>query len=740
MRMLLAVIAVAACGSPATHPVLPTAPVPPAAPAVATATTPPAETAGPPVARTVEVVDHDFGLTVPDEYRWMEGSTNPELEQWLRAQGAYAAKQLARLPGRDRLHARIRELGLGVTAVFNVQIAGGRTFYERLPAGAQLATLVVRDPGGKDRVLVDPGDETASGTHYALNAYSVSPDGSKVAYVTSPGGSEVGTLRVMDVATGKDLPDAIERIWGEGAAAWLPDGKRFFYTQITAGPGEDPLANQVARLHVLGQPVARDATILSARIPSATLPIVPAEWPGLWAPPGSSWVLAFVGGAHSEQRIAVAKLSELDTTGAGKTPWRVLSAYRDGVEGAVVHGDRIYFQSYAGAPNRRILSVPAAHPELAKARVEIAEDPDVPMVGFWSARDAMYVLRRVNGNAQLLRWPWHGKAEPIALPETGWAPDLATDMTRDGLVFQLETWLHPGSYFRYDPRTKKIAPIALASSSTADFSAIAADEVFATSADGTQVPLTILHAKGLALDGSHPALVYGYGAYGASQSPGFSATRLAWLERGGVYAIAHVRGGGERGRRWQDDGSRDKKMNGVHDFIACAQYLVDPHYTTPARLAAQGGSMGGLLVGRVITEAPALFAAANVAVGFVDPLRLLHADNGPNQKAELGDPSTEAGYRELLEMDPYQHVVRTAYPATIFTVGLNDHRVVPWMSAKMAARMLARTTGHRPILIRVDADAGHGHGSTRDQAFATQADAWAFFFAAFGDPDFTPRP
>jgi len=226
--------------------------------------------------------------------------------------------------------------------------------------------------------------------------------------------------------------------------------------------------------------------------------------------------------------------------------------------------------------------------------------------------------------------------------------------------------------------------------------------------------------------------VYGYGAYGSSQSPGFSATRQAWIEKGGIIAVAHVRGGGERGRRWQDDGSRDKKMNGIADFIACGQYLVDHHYTQPSRLAAQGGSMGGILVGRTITERPDLFAAANIGVGFVNPLRLLAGENGANQKVELGDPATEAGYRGLYAMDPYLHVAaNTAYPAVIFTIGLNDHRVPPWMSAKMAARLRASTTSDRPILVRVDSDSGHGIGNTRDQAFAERADVWAFFLAAF---------
>jgi prolyl oligopeptidase len=742
MRLpLVLAAALAACSSPTRPAIGPAAssslPASPSLDAPALPQSAAAPVPRPAVARTMDVVDREHGLEAPDPYRWMEGAQNPERDAWMRAQGAIAEAQLAKLPGRERLRARLRELVLGGGAVFDVQVAGKRMFYEQVPPGEQLARLVVRDATGADRVLVAPAATSVEGSHASLHAYSPSRDGARVAYVVSSGGSELGTLHVMDVATGKDLDDTIDRVWGEGAAAWLPDGKGFFYTRTPAS-GDDPLGMQTTWLHELGKPVEHDTEILG-RGPGAALALAPGEWPSIWVPPDGGWVLAQVGGARSEQRIALAKLSELDRTGGGKTPWREIASYADGLEVTIVHGDRIYYLGFGSAPNRRVISVPLAHPELANARVEIAEDPDVPLVAMYGARDALYLLRRPNGRAELLRWPWSGKPASLDLPVAGWIPDAASDLRRDGITFQLETWLAPGTYFHFDPSTRRVAPIGLSSTTTADMSRVTAEELEAVSADGTHVPLTILHAKDLALDGSHPAILYGYGAYGVSQSPRFSASRLAWIERGGVYAIAHTRGGGERGRRWQDDGSRANKLNGIHDFLACGEYLVSHGYTTRSKLAAQGESMGGLMVGRALTEQPDLFAAANVSVGFVNPLRLDHAENGANQKAELGDPATEAGYRMLYEIDPYQHVRHTGYPATLFTVGLLDHRVAPWMTAKMAARMLALETGGRPVLVRIDPDAGHGIGSTRDQSLAERADVWSFFLAAFGDPDFTPR-
>jgi len=729
-------LVLAACCPPET----PRPPVPPAPAPVVTQAPPPVDAAppavvGPPVARVVDVVDKQFGLDVPDPYRWMEGLDNADFRAWLAAQGQYAAMQLGERARRPALYQRIRELGLGVTAVYNVQLGGKRMFHDVLPAGAQLAKLAVREADGTTRILVDPEKLSTAEAHVSLNAYSASPDGTLVAYVISKGGGERGVLHIMDVKTGIDLPDQIERIWGEGAASWLPDSKQFFYGQLAAPqPGVDPMINQVSRLHVIGTSPDKDPIILG-RNADATWKLAPEEWPGLWNPPGSPWVVASAGGAHSEARVAVAKMSELDKSGASKTPWRIVADYSDGIEIAIPHGDRLYMQTFKDAPNRKLISVPLARPSLASARVELAEEPTMKIEWIAPAKDALYVGRQVNGLMRVDRLAWNAKKpEPIALPYEGWVPDVASDMRRDGIVFQVEGWLRTGTYFEYGDKTKKLTPTGLASSSNADVSHIIAEEVEATSSDGTKVPLSIMRRNDNNLEGSAPTILYAYAAYGAVERPGFSSSRIAWVEGARIAAICHARGGGEKGRRWQDDGSREKKLNGVHDLIACAQYLIDKKYTSAAKLAVHGISMGGVIVGRTITERPDLFAAAQLQAGIVNPLRILEAENGANQKNELGDPTTEAGYRSLLEMDPYSHVKpNTAYPAVIFTIGLNDHRVAPWMTGKMAARLMASTTSKRPIVIRVDSDAGHGVGSTRDQGFSEKADVWAFFLDMMGE-------
>jgi len=733
MRLLTPIAAVlAACGSsPSPSPTIPTPSI--AAQPAPDTTPPPASppVAGPPVARTVDVVDHQFGIDVPDPYRWMEGIDNAEYKTWLKAQGEWARDELAKIAGRDALLARVRELGLGASMVGGVEIKNGRTIYTTIPENAQLPKLATRDRG-TERILIDP--ELLDGDHHAsLNAYALSPDGKYVGYVIASGGGEVGQIHVMDVATGKETGDVIDSIWGEFAPSWLPDGKSFFYTQMTPpAAGGDPLQNMIARYHVLGTPTAKDVTVLG-READSTFPMAPQGFPLVRVEPMSSWVVAEAVGAGVVQRVAVAKRSELDLSGRGKTPWKLVATDADDFTKVMTRDDRLYALTFKGAPNHQVISVPLATPDLTKARIEVAEDPAADLADVVAARDGLYLIHNAGGLAKLSRWAWAGTPVPVALPSDGWVRALIGDLRRDGVRFSLDTWLRPSTYYAYDPATKRSSPTGLASHSKIIDERVVATEVEVPSTGGAMVPLSILHFKDIALDGSHPTIIDGYGGYGISRHAAFSASRLAWFERGGVLATCHVRGGGEKGRKWQDDGVKTRKLNGIRDVIACGDYLVAQHYTTPAHLGIAGGSMGGILMGRALIERPDLFAAAHIAAGELNPLRLLAAENGANQIGELGDPRIESDYKSIRAFDPYVNVkLGTPYPAVIFTIGLNDHRVSPWMTGKMAARLRMATTSTRPIVIRVDGDAGHGIGSTRDQSLASSADVWSFFLQQFG--------
>jgi prolyl oligopeptidase len=407
----------------------------------------------------------------------------------------------------------------------------------------------------------------------------------------------------------------------------------------------------------------------------------------------------------------------------------------------LLRGDQLYFLSQHGAPHFRLLRTSLAHPDVAHAEVIVPEGHGV-LTDFDIASDALYVNERDGAVGRLLRVSFDGKnSRPVPLPFQGSIQGPATDARQPGALFNIQGWVQPPRIFNYDPATDKTTDTGLTPPSSLDVSGLETEEVFALSYDGTFIPLSIVHRKGLTLDGSHPTILTGYGSYGLSLDPGFSPTSLAWLERGNVLAVAHVRGGGEYGEDWHLAGQKRTKLNTVFDFIACAQYLVDQHYTAPKYLAGRGGSAGGITVGGALTWRPDLFGVILDYVGISDTLRVELTPNGPPNIVETGSVQTEQGFHDLYAMGPYFHVRDgAAYPAVLFTTGANDPRVAPWEMTKMAARVQAATGSGRPVLLRIDYDAGHGIGSTASQGESLTADSWAFALWQMGDPEFQPKP
>jgi prolyl oligopeptidase len=327
--------------------------------------------------------------------------------------------------------------------------------------------------------------------------------------------------------------------------------------------------------------------------------------------------------------------------------------------------------------------------------------------------------------------------ESIKLPFEGAIQSLVTNPTEAGAWLELVGWTKPPLWYSVNAKST-IEDTRIVPPSPVDFSQIVSEEVKAKSADGTMVPLSIVHKRGIMMDGSNPTLLDGYGAYGITLDPAFRPTLLAFFERGGIYAVAHVRGGGEYGEDWHNAGRLMTKQHTIDDFIACAQYLIAQMYTSPARLAGQGTSAGGITIGGAITQRPDLFAAALIRVGDSDALRSELMASGPANIPEFGTVKQLDGFRALYAMDAYQHVKPNAYPAVLLTTGANDPRVAPWQAAKMTARLQASTNSGKPVLLRVDYDAGHGMGSTKSQRDSELADELAFLFWQFGSPDFQP--
>jgi prolyl oligopeptidase len=698
--------------------------------------------AGPPPTPVRVVTDTLFDTTVTDPYRWLENLQDTAVVQWLHAQNDYTRRLLDAIPGRAALAARVHTLSNAGSSVGGVQFGGARIFYlKRLP-GEDVQKLYVRDSlGAPERLLVDPERlRQPGGPPWALNYFTPSWDGRYVAYGASPGGSENAILRVLDLATGRTLPDSIDRAVF-GGVAWRPDDRSFFYNRLqrlaAGAPAAAKYKNSRAYLHVLGQPDSRDVAVLGIGV-SPGVKMGEDDFPFVQTFLGSPWAAALVGhGVLNEATVYIAPLAQVRS---GTAHWRLLVDIPDSVTGMDVRGDDVYLLTHNRAPRFKVIRTSLRRPDVAHATVVVPET-DAVVRNFGAARDALYIQTLDGGLGRVWRLPYGAASPaPVTLPFDGAIGGFVTTPRRAGIVLALSSWTHSTLWYRLDPATGRLTDTQLKEPSSADFSAIAADEVRVPSYDGTMVPLSIVHRRDLARDGTNPTLLDGYGAYGISYDPGFNPTLLAWLERGGVFAVCHVRGGGEFGEAWHQAGRGPAKANTWRDFIACGEYLVKEKWTSPARLAGTGTSAGGIEIGMAVDERPDLFRAAVPRVGETNPVRaMLVGVSGPANRPEFGDPTTREGARELLAMDAYQHVRSgTAYPAMLLTAGMNDPRVDTWAPAKMSARLQAATSSGRPVLLRVELEGGHGIGSTYSQAEAETADLYAFLLWQFGVDGFQP--
>jgi prolyl oligopeptidase len=708
--------------------------------AAQSASSPPA---APPAAPRQEAADTYFGTVVADPYRWMERPVpeNPEFRRWLQGQNAYTRSVLDRIPGRAELAERIRRLDDAGTSAGPVAIEGRRWFYLKTEPGVDNRKLYVREGStGTERLLVDPDKLGApAGSHFSIDYLIPSPGGRLLAYGLSLGGSERTVLHLLDVASGRVLPDSITRAQFP-AVSWADDGRAFFYNRLSAAGDTNPAERyrySRAYRHVVGTPAERDVEWLGAgAVPN--LPVGPDDFPVIISTPGSPYLVALVGhGVRNEVTLYTAPRS---AARADSTRWRKAADTADAVTGFAVHGEDLYLLTHKDAPRFKVVRTAAGAPDAARAAVLIPQGPSV-IQSIGAARDALYVQELEGGLGRLTRMPYGGAQERLKLPFDG-AVDLpVTDPMRDGIVFRLQSWTRSPLWYTYDPRTRQVRDTRLVPRSPVDFSGIESVETRAPAPDGTMVPLSIVYGRGLRRDGSHPTLLEGYGAYGITLDPFFRPSLLAWLERGGVYAVAHVRGGGEYGEDWHLAGKGATKPNTWRDFIACAEFLVSEGYTSPAHLAGTGTSAGGILIGRAMTERPDLFRAAVPQVGVVNALRTEREPGGPANIPEFGTTTDSAGFRALREMDALSHLKPgTRYPATLFTAGIFDSRVEPWQPGKMAAAMQAQGNGDRPVLLRVDFDAGHGMGLTKGQRSAVLSDVYGFLLWQLGAPSFQLAP
>jgi prolyl oligopeptidase len=679
-----------------------------------------------PVARIDVVRDTYFGETLSDPYRWMENAKDPDWLPFLKAENNHARAILDALPARAALLKRIQQLSGDTVATSRVQRAGGLTFFTQRPLGADNFKLFVRGAAaGHDRVLVDPTQAGGLKGHVSLDWWRASPDGRYVVYGMSKNGSEDSTLHVLTVADGRDLPERIANTQ-DANPQWLDDASGFFYNQLT-GAVDTPerFLDSQARFHRLGTDPGTDPVLMKRGL-VAGIDYDKIQAPYILTYPGARHAVLVLSDVRPEARAFIAPLADAIT---GRARWTSFATFADEVTDFDLDGEDLYLLANAGTPRGRIVKTSAAAPSLATATLIVPQGATV-IESMARARDGLYLQIMDGGISRLRRLGHDGRVGEIALPFDGTIGSLFTVAGEDGALMSLTGWLTPAGIYSVDT-AGKVHDTGITPKPAIDVSEYEATRFFAVAKDGTKIPYTLIYRKGLKLDGRAPTWISAYGSYGlAAYTPAFAGRTLALADAGAIVGYANVRGGGEYGREWHKAGQLANKPNTWRDLIAVCEDVIARKYTSPQHLAIGGRSAGGITVGRAMTERPDLFAAVIDGVGWSNPLRYVAEQNGYGEEPEWGAINDPAGYRALKSIDSYQAVKdATAYPAVLLTTGVTDPRVAPFHVAKMTARLQAATSSGKPILLRVDYDAGHGIGSTRSQQDREAADTYAFLLS-----------
>ncbi|MDB6021248.1 MAG: hypothetical protein JWQ04_1105, partial [Pedosphaera sp.] len=696
-----------------------------------------------PVAVVRPVTNTYFGVEVVDPYRWMEDSNSTEFQTWMKLQSDSSRAKLESLPIRKELLAELRQLDSTLdTFPGALTPVGKRLFYMRTPPPSDVYQLFMREGwAGAEKLIFDPGQINApDGSHYVLNFYHAAPDGKHAVCRVSQGGSEDTTLEIVEVDTSRIVDKPIDRV-AFGNVNWLPNGGAFFYTRRPKTESEAKAAATGKKgrvfVHFLGTDVEKDRALLGYGLP-ASVPMMENQSASINTSSASGYMVAEIhNGVDANIEVYVAPLV---SERSSKIAWQKVCGFGDEVTGYALQGRELLLLSRKDAPCGKLLRVSCEDPKLAQAALVIPGSKSVlsaPAV----TQDGFYISLQDGISSRIRRVPRNSgeKAEELRLPVMGSVARIIRDPRQPGVILSMTSWTEPTAYYSFDVPTHRFTKLQMKGAEIPELLPLEAQQVNVRSKDGTQVPLTIICRSGLEKDGHRPALLSSYGAYGMSQGPSFDLSRQPWFARGGVYAVAHVRGGGEFGKEWHLAGKGKNKQNGVDDFIACAEYLVSEHYTSPEKLAVQSVSAGGVLVGQAIMQRPELFGAAVIEVGALDALRFEATPNGPPNVPEWGSIQTREGFESLRGMSPYEHVrPGTHYPAVLLTTGINDRRVEPWQSAKMAARLQAANAGEKPILLSVNYAGGHFQ-TTLSSILEHQADIWTFLLWQLGETG-QPQP
>ena len=683
------------------------------------------------------MIDEYHGVKVEDAHRWLEEGGDPAVKAWTDAQNLTTRAHLDALTDRGEVEARLKDLFSKVAASYGGLVScGGRIFALKFqPPKEQHMLVVLSSPDdlASEKVVLDPNEIEPRG-YVAMDWFVPSPDGKLIAVSLSEYGSEEGTLHFYETETGRLLPDSIPRVQcptGGGSAAWTPDGKAIYYTRYPRSgerPAEELDFYQQIYRHELGTPESADVHSAGRDFPRIGLISLKTSRDG-------RWLLASVangdGGEYAHH--------VLDLSGGMDAPWRQFTCFDDGVKAADFgcDGVSLYLRSVKDAPRGKILRLPLdGSVALADATILVPEGGAV-IESFQVTASYLYVAELIGGPSRIRRFDISGENGcelPIAVG-CGVSNFVALTDTADDdrVLYRQSSFTQPDAWWRYNPNLPQgiggATITALANQSPADFSDIEVVREFAISKDGTKVPLNIIRRKGTELDGRNPTLLYGYGGYGHIMRPQFNFTRRLWFDRGGIYVAANIRGGGEYGEEWHLNGNLTRKQNVFDDFAACAQHLIDSGYTSSPKLAVEGRSNGGLLMGAFLTQHPGLARAVVSHVGMYDMLRVELDPNGAFNVTEFGTVKNPEQFRALHAYSPYHNVVDgTNYPSVMLLAGERDGRVNPANSRKMTARLQEATASGNPVLVRLSSGSGHGMGTNLTERIAEDVDVITFLY------------
>ena len=703
------------------------------------------KSSGPPKAKSETVIDDYHGRRIADPYRWLEDSAAPETRQFVAAQNAYTSSVLENIPGRDELRRRVEKL-LTIGRVASPRIGGNNYFYERRDGRQNQAVIYARQGRGgngtqsKDRALIDVNALAPDGT-IALDWWYPSEDGKYVAFGTSPNGSELSTLQLIETSSGRLLAEKIERT-RSASLAWLPDSSGFYYTRYPR-PGDVPAGEEMYNRRVFFHQLSSAGNAEGAQdpliFPADGVELTPQQWPNVSLSNDGRWLLVEVSEGWTKTELYLKDLSSKDISlrdpAAPQGRFQRITTGGNFLYHAEVLDGQLYITSNEGAPRFRVFKVACAAAGRANWQ-EIIPESDAVIEGHAAIIARKLFVHSVrNASSQLSLFDLDGKPRAqVTMPALGSIFDLGGNWNSESGFFGFISYAVPPTVFEVtlDGQTTEWARME----SGIDPARYQVEQLWFNSKDGTRVPMFVVSKKGLLKNGQAPTLLSGYGGFNVGRTPFFNRNvMLLLLEAGGVYVDVQLRGGNEFGEDWHRSGMLEKKQNVFDDFIAAAEHLIAEKYTDAEHLAIQGGSNGGLLMGAALTQRPDLFRAVVCQVPLLDMLRYQGFQIAKLWIPEYGSSDDPEQFEYLYAYSPYHHVkAGTRYPAVLFMTAESDTRVDPMHAVKMAALLQAEAANdsERPILLRVDAKAGHGVGKPITKLVDDAVDVWSFLFWQLG--------